>query len=350
MHDFDNKQVIYHELEQKIRNILTDILRIKGIRIHQIESRVKDRASLDKKISRKDNKYKTLEEITDTLGLRIITYFEDDVDKVAGILKDEFEIDEKHSIDKRDKKFDEFGYSSLHYIIKLKENRAKLTEFVRFNDINFEIQIRSILQHAWAEIEHDLGYKNSFDIPIKVRRDFSRVAGLLELADQEFIRIKSDIENYKSEVETKLEKDDLEITLDIVSLEAFINSSRIIGTLDAHIAEKMGSKKLQVNHDYGEELKRLNFLGIETVDELDILLNEKRESIIKLANAWIVEDKPGSNESFVETGVSLFYLAYILLLEKGDLIIFKKYINEFRIEFNEHRLVDELFEVYNKVK
>ena len=51
----------------------------------------------------------------------------------------------------------------------------ELTEYT------FEIQFRTVLQHAWAEIEHDLGYKTEFGIPLDVRREFSRVAGLLEI-------------------------------------------------------------------------------------------------------------------------------------------------------------------------
>ena len=61
----------------------------------------------------------------------------------------------------------------------LRENKA-------FEGLKCEIQIRSVLQHAWAEIEHDLGYKSELTIPKEVRRSFSRLAGLLELGDKEF--------------------------------------------------------------------------------------------------------------------------------------------------------------------
>ena len=73
-------------------------------------------------------------------------------------LQDQFYIDEKNSVDKRKALGDrEFGYLSLHRIAMVSPQRGKLIEYLRFKDEPFEIQIRSILQHAWAEIEHDLG-------------------------------------------------------------------------------------------------------------------------------------------------------------------------------------------------
>lgn len=66
----------------------------------------------------------------------------------------------------------------------------KLTEYT------FEIQFRTVLQHAWAEIEHDLGYKSEYSIPLSMRREFSRVAGLLELADETFEKLKHQLNDY----------------------------------------------------------------------------------------------------------------------------------------------------------
>jgi hypothetical protein len=65
--------------------------------------------------------------------------------------------------------------------------------------IKFEIQMRSSLQHTWAEIEHDLGYKSMYEVPREVRREFSRIAGLLELADESFVRIRSKIADYNKQ-------------------------------------------------------------------------------------------------------------------------------------------------------
>lgn len=83
---------------------------------------------------------------------------------------------------------DRFGYCSVHYVVEMSQKRLNLYEHQAYEGLKCEIQIRSVLQHAWAEIEHDLGYKSEIAIPKRIRRNFSRLAGLLEIADKEISR------------------------------------------------------------------------------------------------------------------------------------------------------------------
>ncbi|MFL6282676.1 MAG: GTP pyrophosphokinase family protein [Pyrinomonadaceae bacterium] len=135
---------------------------------------LKKRDSLMKKIQAKS--YTQLSDITDICGIRIITYYDEEVDAVARIIENEFEIDPENSVDKRKKAPDTFGYLSSHYIVRLRPVRLQLPEYGRFSQCQAEIQIRSIIQHAWAEIEHDLGYKSQNAVPPPVRRQFFRLA------------------------------------------------------------------------------------------------------------------------------------------------------------------------------
>jgi putative GTP pyrophosphokinase len=94
--------------------------------------------------------------VTDLVGARVITYFADDVDRVARIIRnlDNFEIDPRNSVDKRRAlQADQFGYQSLHLVALLSKRRI-FTENREFEGLKIEIQIRSLLQHTWAEIEH----------------------------------------------------------------------------------------------------------------------------------------------------------------------------------------------------
>jgi len=157
MKEYDEKIRLYTEFGEKLKLLIRDIIKAKKQPYHSITFRPKEKTSLSRKISKPESEYAELADITDIAGLRIITYFGDDVDKIAQMIEEEFDVDRENTIDKRlllDP--DRFGYLSLHYVISLEKGRAKLIEYAKFQGLKAEIQIRSILQHAWAEIEHDL--------------------------------------------------------------------------------------------------------------------------------------------------------------------------------------------------
>ena len=179
MNEFLRLQPQLQQLEHEAFSQLQDVLKAQGVELNAIESRVKAEASLRGKLERKGDKYHSLSDITDLVGIRIITFYTDDVDKVAGIVKRLFAVDWSNSIDKRKAhELTSFGYNSLHYICRLKGDGP-------LSSIPFEIQMRTALQHVWSAIEHDIGYKGVVQLPPEFRRQFSRLAGMLELADNE---------------------------------------------------------------------------------------------------------------------------------------------------------------------
>ncbi|WP_035571385.1 GTP pyrophosphokinase, partial [Halonatronum saccharophilum] len=201
LNEYDEKYGLYELFTEKTKKLIEELLEGSNINIHSINSRAKEKSSLKNKLKESEEEYNNLSDITDLSGVRIITFFEDEVDKVAKIIKREFEIDYGNSVDKRNLlEPDRFGYLSLHYILKLSPHRLKLAENKKFKDYKVEIQISSILQHAWAEIEHDLGYKSEEAVPREIRRKFSRLAGLLEIADIEFVRIRDELKKHKKEL------------------------------------------------------------------------------------------------------------------------------------------------------
>ena len=140
-----------------IRAALEASCKREGIHVHSIEHRVKDRDSLILKLNRPDISYETLQDLTDISGVRVITYYASDVDTIAELIQHEYCIDKENSIDKGallDP--DRFVYLSLHYVVSLKEGPASRFNRKTLTGLRSEIQVRSILQHAWAEIEHDL--------------------------------------------------------------------------------------------------------------------------------------------------------------------------------------------------
>ncbi|MBR3063551.1 MAG: (p)ppGpp synthetase, partial [Exiguobacterium sp.] len=176
MLEYLNEKEDYEAFATKLKALLSELLTEAGIQFHSIVARAKEADSLYAKLSRKPYQYRSLRDVQDLAGIRIVTYFHDDVRAVAQILEDEFTIDREQSIDKSTLlDANEFGYLSVHYVVELSEKRLALGEYRRFAEKEAEIQVRSILQHAWAEIEHDLGYKNPNAVPPEIKRSFSRV-------------------------------------------------------------------------------------------------------------------------------------------------------------------------------
>lgn len=125
---------------QKMVNLLSDLLDQEKIIIHHISSRTKDSESLSKKIDRKLGKYNSLNDITDLVGIRIISYLESDVDIIAEKVSKEFLIDSENSIDKRELNADQFGYKSLHLVVNLNDSRTSLPEYRDYRDLKCEFK------------------------------------------------------------------------------------------------------------------------------------------------------------------------------------------------------------------
>lgn len=315
----------------KLRPLVIDLLETAEIQVHSVDYRVKTLESLERKLGRKSDKYASIEDVTDILGLRIVTYFRDDVDRVASIVEEEFYIDVANSINKSDNLDpDRFGYTSLHYIASMASTRSGLAEYRKYSNFRFEIQIRSILQHAWAEIEHDLGYKSKVEVPRQVVRRFSRLASLLELADDEFVGTRGALQEYATEIQGSIGSSRLDIDLNLDSVLAYITQSALVADLDKQISKAVGEPLLETEAAYAAaRLEELQLLGYKSILDVNNSLSDYAGSLVGLATSWLRHETPPGFESSYgkvvwsrETrsgkgfhgGISLFYL---FMLEVG---------------------------------
>ena len=190
----------FREVEAQVRDSLKRTLADAGLLVAAIESRVKGYDSLAGKLELKGHKYNSLADLTDILGLRIITFYIDDVDKVASAVERLFTVDWDNTVDKRKiHDIDSFGYLSLHYICSIPGFPYR-----------FEIQMRTLLQHAWANMDHDTGYKSGVEIPKRYMRNMSRLAGMLELVDEEFSKIRIELTDYRRRVQALVRSGNLD--------------------------------------------------------------------------------------------------------------------------------------------
>jgi ppGpp synthetase/RelA/SpoT-type nucleotidyltranferase len=228
--EFDHHRQGLQHLGAKLESVLAARLGEDGIQYQFTAFRIKDRVSLARKLARPDKTYRRLWDITDLVGLRIATFFEDTIEDVARLVENLFRVDLHHSTDKlRYTDSGRFGYRSLHYVCALPLEQSPHPDF------RFEIQIRTALQHAWAEVEHDLGYKAHDAVPELIRRRFNRIASLLEIADQEFVSIRRDLFQYQSTVRAELIQGQA-LPLDTVSLDS-LTQTREVQELDAAVAQ-----------------------------------------------------------------------------------------------------------------
>lgn len=305
---------LFNDFSRYCENLIRELVSGAGHRVHSVNARVKKREQLEEKLRRAGKEYEELSAVTDVVGIRIITYFEDEVDRIGSLIEREFSVDAQQSIDKRKVLDpDRFGYLSLHYICSLSEPRVGLAENRRYKDLVCEIQIRSVLQHAWAEIEHDLGYKAGSTVPAPIRRRFSRLAGLLELADQEFKSIREELAQYSQKVEEEIEVTDFEI--DDLSLAAFIEADEATRHLENTMAQSLG-RSIGGTRDTTKLATELRYAGITTINQLREALTSYKEIIIDQYKARF--SHAVGSKTDIQKGASLFQLFQMLIAAKGE--------------------------------
>lgn len=270
------------ELANRVRNLVVDILESHRIDVIQVESRTKTVDSFLDKIRRKDpGDGNPLDSVTDLVGVRVITYYLDDVERVGELLSNEFDVDHKNSMDKTgDMAINQFGYRSNHYVMKLSPARAGLIEWKSYAGMPVEVQVRTSLQHAWAAVSHKLAYKNPEDAPIQLQRRLFRLSALFELADEQFATLRDD--GHATDVASREEVSAgrLDIPVDASTLVAYLeespHASALAGMLDQSglvvLTELEPSRLAQ---DRSDLLAVMRAFDLQTVRDLDRLLSDQ---------------------------------------------------------------------------
>jgi len=157
----------------------------KKIPFDAVKGRVKESDSFREK-SRRKNLQNPFQEITDIVGIRVICLYRDDIEKIKNVVRDTFEVisdDDKTDSEESDR----FGYAGAHIIARL-DNKQNASLPPNLRDLRFEIQIRTIAQHAWASISHHLFYKKTDKTP----KDLHAISALFYVADSHFLLLRNE--------------------------------------------------------------------------------------------------------------------------------------------------------------
>ena len=291
----------FERMKEEVLSLLHQALKRNGMEVTAVEARIKTEESLRGKLSLKGHKYATLSDITDIVGARVVTFYTDDVDRIAAMTEQLFEIDWENSVDKRKlHQLDSFGYNSVHYICRLPNSPYR-----------FELQLRTTLQHAWAAINHDTGYKSGVEIPREYMRQMNRLAGMLEMVDDEFSRIRTEINDYRRRVHQLVQNGKLDdVQLDGDTFRSY---------LQARPLDKLNKRIAAINQAEIQEtpliryLRVLKEMGCKTLGDVSRMIHQYEDDAYRLARYQL----GNTDLDIISSAVGLQNICIVCILATG---------------------------------
>jgi len=245
----------YSQLCDEVAYILTTRLRGKSIEVSQITHRVKTLESLKDKAKRK-NYVSPLDEVKDLAGVRVVCLYADDIPRIVTLVEKNFEVTE--SVNKTISEVDRFGYLARHFIVRLRPELSG-ARFEELKSLDCEIQVRTVLQDAWAIVDHHLRYKRESQIPSALSRSIHGLAAVLEMADQQFNTILNERDKYFSRLKDKRR-----------TLRSLLGEELNRESLQAYLLKKFPSRAVSLSpQHFDAAVEHLDFRRYPTVGDLE---------------------------------------------------------------------------------
>ena len=312
--EYRDKISVFRKIEKIAVAELNKALEANNISIGILESRIKAEESLAGKLLLKGAKYNDLYDLTDIVGIRVVTFYTDDVDKVSGIVDKIFKVDWTTSVDKRKMhELNSFGYNSLHYICRIPKKLYSDPGCPEFNEIRFELQMRTALQHVWATMYHDTGYKSGsgVEVPREYLRNLNRLAGMLELADEQFSQIRTNINDYRRKVQSLVSSGRFDdVTLDGDSYRSYL-TLKPFDKLLKKIAAINQAEILEASYvPYFPILSKFSFT---TIGDVDRFIKEYSDDAYLLA----VHQLGSTDLDIISSTIAIQNLCIVRILKNG---------------------------------
>lgn len=183
--EYAERRALFEQLCSEVVFILQKRCLDHHIETAHIISRVKTLPSILEKIERKEYQH-PLDELTDIAAVRVVFLYQSDLARLTKVVEDNFRVIER--VEKNSDSDDRFGYVATHFVLRLRKEFSG----ARYEDVrnyNCELQVRTVLQDAWAVVDHHLRYKTEAQIPHELRRRVHALAALLQNADEQFDEI-----------------------------------------------------------------------------------------------------------------------------------------------------------------
>jgi putative GTP pyrophosphokinase len=273
----------YEKLAEEVAYILESKVSKARIEYAAVTCRAKTLASFCEKVVRK--KYQDpLKEVTDLAGVRIVYLYASDLSHIESVIEGEFRILEKVA-KVEEEGTDRFGYGALHYLITLGK-KASGARYDDLKDMVCEIQVRTILQDAWALVAHHLSYKKEADIPKKLRRKLYALSGLFETADDQFDRLKIERAEYAKNVERSLS----------AASPGFLAQEINLDNLHEYLRWRFPDRERSSRYHVAGLLNDLQKSGYRTLGEIQKLLKRTEEAVKALETKYPPSDEETGEE------------------------------------------------------
>ncbi len=164
-------------------------LRDERVKFQIVTAREKDPLRLQKKVEREPGKYANpLTDVTDLAGARVIVYYPSEVSKAVNVVEKTFLVTNRENIigEKKESDPTNFVYCLPSMIVQLAPDQEKLSHLSSFAKMKCEVQLRTVMEHAWAEVEHELVYEGTKHVPAQIKRRFAELQAMVENIDQQF--------------------------------------------------------------------------------------------------------------------------------------------------------------------
>jgi ppGpp synthetase/RelA/SpoT-type nucleotidyltranferase len=293
--EYRERKATFERLASEIEFALESVIESENIKAHSITKRVKSAKSIAEKAERKEFD-DPLGQLEDIVGVRVVTLFLSDLPRLDELIRKSFTI---YASDDKVTGNDpaSFGYMSVHYVASLHDKHSG----PRYDDlkgVRFEIQTRTIVMDAWANISHYLDYKGTSSIPEGLRKDFFALSGLFYVADQHFEIFTDRAQLSQEKARQELQQSNLVGSVDIN-----------LDTMQAFLLDRYKDRRDIARSSISEFVEEVTRAGYDDIGTLERTLDGADHAFAIYEERYPPAAGPGSSARFANLGAARITLA-----------------------------------------